>query len=93
MVQVTMGQHDAAKARLVFQDIIELRQNQVNAVKMLFWAAVVNGILAPPLVVLVTLLTSDKKVMGDRTSPPVLKILGWMTAILMTCASIAMAIL
>lgn len=66
---------------------------QVNAVKMLFWAAVVNGILAPPLVVLVTLLTSDKKVMGDRTSPPVLKILGWMTAILMTCASIAMAIL
>ncbi len=37
----------------------------LNAVKMLFWSAVVNGVLAPPLVVLVVLLTSDKKVMGS----------------------------
>ena len=33
----------------------------LNAVKMLFWSVVVNGVLAPPLVVLVVLLTSDKK--------------------------------
>ena len=31
---------------------------------MLFWSAVVNGVLAPPLVVLVVLLSSDPKVMG-----------------------------
>jgi NRAMP (natural resistance-associated macrophage protein)-like metal ion transporter len=40
----------------------------LNAVKMLFWSAVVNGVLAPPLIVLVVLLTSDKKVMGTRTN-------------------------
>jgi Mn2+/Fe2+ NRAMP family transporter len=33
----------------------------LSAVKMLFWSAVLNGILAPPLVVLVVLLTSDKR--------------------------------
>ena len=34
------------------------------AVKMLFWRAIVNGVLAPPLVVLVVPLTSDKKSNG-----------------------------
>ena len=65
---------------------------KVNAVKMLFYAAVVNGVLAPPLIVLVTMLTSDKKVMGSRTNPPLLKWLGWLTALVMTAATIAMIV-
>ena len=32
-----------------------------NAVKMLLWSAILNGLLAPPLVVIVVLLTSDKR--------------------------------
>ena len=40
----------------------------LDAVKMLFWSAVTNGVLAPPLILLVLLLTSDAKVMGDRVS-------------------------
>ena len=31
----------------------------LDAVKMLFWSAVANGVLAPPLIVLVVLLTTD----------------------------------
>lgn len=61
-----------------------------NAVKMLFWAAVLNGVLAPPLIVLVVLLTCNKKIMGNRTNPPVLKWLGWATAVIMAAAAIAM---
>ncbi len=38
----------------------------LNAVKMLFWSAVLNGVLAPPLVILVVLLKRDRKAMGDR---------------------------
>ena len=53
----------------------------INAVKMLFWSAVLNGALtAPPLVVLVVLLTGDKKVMGERTNSGGMKILGWLCA-------------
>jgi NRAMP (natural resistance-associated macrophage protein)-like metal ion transporter len=65
---------------------------KLNAVKMLFYAAVVNGVLAPPLIVLVTLLTSDERVMGKRTNPPLIKWLGWITAVVMAAASIAMFI-
>jgi NRAMP (natural resistance-associated macrophage protein)-like metal ion transporter len=61
-----------------------------NAVKMLFWSAVLNGVLAPPLIVLVLLLTCNKKVMGDRVNPPLLKWLGWACAVVMTVAAIAM---
>lgn len=62
----------------------------IDAVKMLFWSAVLNGVLAPPLIVLVVLLTSSRKVMGDRANPPVLKWLGWATAGVMTVAAVAM---
>jgi Mn2+/Fe2+ NRAMP family transporter len=40
----------------------------LDAVQMLFWSAVVNGVLAPPLIVLVVLLTSDRSVMVSRHS-------------------------
>jgi Mn2+/Fe2+ NRAMP family transporter len=65
---------------------------EVSAVKMLFYAAIVNGVLAPPLVVMVTMLTSDSKVMGERTNGPLLKWLGWITAIVMAAAAIGMLI-
>lgn len=61
-----------------------------DAVAMLFWSAVVNGVLAPPLVVLVVLLTSDVGVMGPRRSPRWLRVLGWTTAVVMTVAAVAM---
>jgi NRAMP (natural resistance-associated macrophage protein)-like metal ion transporter len=62
----------------------------LNAVKMLFWSAVANGVLAPPLIVLVVLLTSDRKVMGDHVNPPLLRCLGWIAAGIMTVAAVAM---
>jgi len=62
----------------------------LDAVKMLFWSAVVNGVLAPPLIVLVVLLTSDRRVMGDRVNPPLLQKLGWVTAAVMAFAAVAM---
>jgi Mn2+/Fe2+ NRAMP family transporter len=64
----------------------------VSAVRMLFLAAVVNGLLAPPLVIVVTLLTSDRKVMGDCVSSPTLRWLGWITAAVMIAAGVAMLV-
>jgi hypothetical protein len=42
---------------------------------------VVNGILAPPLVILVVLLTNNKKVMRGRVNSSVAKVLGWICAV------------
>jgi Mn2+/Fe2+ NRAMP family transporter len=64
----------------------------INAVKMLFWSAVLNGVLAPPLVILVVLLTSDKKVMGTRTNSRGAKLLGWVCAAVMTAAAVALLV-
>jgi Mn2+/Fe2+ NRAMP family transporter len=61
-----------------------------NAVSMLFWSAVLNGVLAPPLVIIVLLLTSNPQVMGTRSNPPWLSVLGWITVAVMTAASVAM---
>jgi NRAMP (natural resistance-associated macrophage protein)-like metal ion transporter len=61
-----------------------------NAVKMLFWSAVINGLLAPPLILLVILLTSSRKVMGKRVNSPLLSYLGWATFAVMTAAAVGM---
>jgi NRAMP (natural resistance-associated macrophage protein)-like metal ion transporter len=63
---------------------------RLDAVKMLFWSAILNGLLAPPLVVLVVLLTSDHKVMGDRINSRIENVLGWTCAVLMTAAALAL---
>ena len=61
-----------------------------NAVKMLFYSAVLNGVLAPPLIVLVVLLTSKPEVMGTRVSSRPLRYLGWATAAIMAAAAVGM---
>jgi Mn2+/Fe2+ NRAMP family transporter len=64
----------------------------LNAVKMLFWSAVINGLLAPPLILLVILLTSSRKVMGKHVNSPLLRYLGWATFVVMTAAAAGMLI-
>src|SRR6476660_3478655 len=64
----------------------------LDAVTMLFWSAVVNGVLAAPLIVLVVLLTSDRAVMGARVNSPLLRWLGWATAVVMTAATVGMLV-
>lgn len=61
-----------------------------NVISMLFWSAVVNGVLAPPLIVLVTHLSSQPKVMGRQVGNRWLRCLGWLTALVMTLAAVAM---
>lgn len=64
----------------------------LNAVKMLFWSAILNGLLAPPLVIMVVLLTSDRKVMGNRKNSRSMQVLGWTCATLMSAAAIGLLI-
>jgi Mn2+/Fe2+ NRAMP family transporter len=62
----------------------------LNAVRMLFWSAVVNGVLAPPLIVLLVLLTRNPAVMGERINRRLLSSFGWITAAVMGFAAVAM---
>ncbi|HEX3968934.1 MAG TPA: Nramp family divalent metal transporter [Edaphobacter sp.] len=64
----------------------------LNAIKMLFWSAILNGLLAPPLVIMVVLLTSDRKVMGDRVNSRSMKVLGWACALVMSTAAVGLLV-
>lgn len=61
-----------------------------NSVRMLFLSAVLNGLLAPPLIVLVVLLTSDAALMGEHRNGPVMKALGWICAAVMAACGVGM---
>jgi Mn2+/Fe2+ NRAMP family transporter len=64
----------------------------LNAVRMLFWSAVVNGVLAPPLILLVVLMNSDRRVVGDAVAPWPVRWLGWITFMAMSAAAIGMLV-
>ena len=63
---------------------------KIPPVTALFWTAVINGVLAPPLIVVIMLVSNSKKVMGNRTNGKLTNFLGWGTAVIMTAAAIGM---
>ncbi len=60
----------------------------VSPVGLLFGAAVVNGVLTAPLLILVLLITNDRRIMRGRTNGWVMNTLGVLTLLLMGIASI-----
>ena len=62
----------------------------LNAVKTLFWSAVINGVIAVPLLVVILLLASRRKTMGEFVLSQPLAALGWLTAGIMGLSAIAM---
>lgn len=64
----------------------------INAIKLLLWSAVANGVLAPPLVVIILLVCNNHTVMGRYRNGRTANVLGWITAVLMTGAAVAMII-
>lgn len=65
----------------------------INPIKALFYSAVINGVVAAPLIVLVVLLASRKSVLGPYTAGPASLTLGWLTAAAMGVATAAMLVL
>jgi NRAMP (natural resistance-associated macrophage protein)-like metal ion transporter len=60
----------------------------IDPVKGLFWAAILNGVVAAPLMAVIMIMASSDKVMGDLVIPPYLKWGGWLATALMVCACI-----
>ncbi len=62
----------------------------INEMSALFWAAVINGFLAPPLLVAIMIMANNPQVMGNRVNGYILNILGWTTAIVMFGAAVGL---
>ena len=64
----------------------------INPITALFWTAVINGVVAPPLLVVVMLVANNKQAMGERTNGVFTNIVGWLAAAVMFTAAIGMFI-
>jgi NRAMP (natural resistance-associated macrophage protein)-like metal ion transporter len=60
---------------------------RLSPMRMLFFSAVLNGLLAPPLMVLVMLVGNNRSIMGDHVNGPWLNLFGWTATALMTAAA------
>jgi NRAMP (natural resistance-associated macrophage protein)-like metal ion transporter len=64
----------------------------IDPVKALFWAAILNGLVAAPLMVVIMFMASNGRVMGPLIIPQYLKIVGWLATAVMLCASIGVLV-
>ena len=69
-----------------------IQYTPISPMKALFWSAVINGVIAVPLMVVIILLVSKKSVMGRFTASRPIIILGWIAVAVMGAAAIVMLI-
>jgi Mn2+/Fe2+ NRAMP family transporter len=60
----------------------------LNPIRLLVFVAVINGVAAAPFLLLLMLISSDTKIMGDCTNGKLAQLLGWGTTILTATAAI-----
>ena len=62
----------------------------VNPIRLLVVVAVLNGVAAAPFLVLVMLISNDKKIMGEYINGKLARTLGWATTALMAAAAVVL---
>jgi NRAMP (natural resistance-associated macrophage protein)-like metal ion transporter len=61
-----------------------------NAIRLLIWSAVINGLLAPPLVAIILIVSNNPAVMGSHRNGRTLNVLGATAGVLMAVAGAAL---
>lgn len=67
-----------------------IQYSPISPMRALFWSAVLNGIVAVPLIVVVILLASNRTVMGDFVVRRPVVFLGWIAAMVMGLSAVLM---
>jgi NRAMP (natural resistance-associated macrophage protein)-like metal ion transporter len=72
-------------AAIAFATLIGLAMNftHIDPIKALFWAAVLNGVTAAPLMAVIMLMASSREVMGRFVAPLYLRLVGWLATAVM----------
>ncbi len=69
---------------------VGLNFTKIDPIKALFWSAVINGVVAVPVMVMMMLSSSRSSVMGRFVLPTPLKAVGWLATAMMGAAAVAM---
>ena len=70
-----------------------IQYSPINPMKALFWSAVINGVVAVPLMAVVIVLSSKKSVMGEYTATRSLVVLSWIGTGVMAVGAVCMFLL
>jgi Mn2+/Fe2+ NRAMP family transporter len=71
---------------------VALNFTPIDPIKALFWSAVINGVIAVPIMVVIMLMVARPDVMGQFVITPRLRIIGWLATAVMALAVLAMAV-
>lgn len=64
----------------------------INPIKALFWSAVINGLVAVPVMIFMMLMAARPDVMGEFAVRGALRLFGWLATLLMALAAICMLV-
>ena len=64
----------------------------LDPIKALYWSAVVNGLIAVPMMAAMMIVATNARKMGDFTAGRTLRILGWTSTAVMAAAAVAMIV-
>jgi len=64
----------------------------INPIKALFWTAIINGFLAPPILVVIMLIANNKAVLRQEVNGRLTNLMGWLTTLVMFAAAIALVL-
>ena len=71
---------------------VALNFSPINPIKALYWSAVVNGIVAVPIMVAMMHMTGNRRIMGKFHIHDGLRLIGWIATALMAAAAIVMGV-
>ena len=69
---------------------VGIQYSPISPMKALFWSAVINGVVAVPLMVVILLLAAKRTVMGKFTASWPILALGWISVVVMSAAALRM---
>ncbi|BCH12064.1 hypothetical protein MesoLj131c_63220 [Mesorhizobium sp. 131-3-5] len=64
----------------------------INPIKALYWSAVVNGVVAAPVVAVMMLMTARSDIMGETPVPMWMRLIGWLATAVMGAAATLMVV-
>jgi len=69
---------------------VKFSATPINPIKALYWSAVINGVVAVPVMIILMLASCRRTIMGAFTVKGALLWLGWLSCAVMTAAVVAM---
>ena len=95
----TVGFAQEPKRAIAFYSVIAaagvigagLTLSPIDPIKALYWSAVINGVVAPPVMIVMMLMTANRRVMGQFVICGWLRYLGWTSTAAMVFCVVGMA--